>query len=109
VLQNDLSTPVRWLEEQSRNTWENATYSKTMLAQDNIQRIYLVTQGFHMARSVVAFEAAGFEVLPAPTGFPTGKSDQPLILRLMPSGWAIHKNSKFMHEVLGLLWYQLRY
>ena len=109
VLQNDLSTPVRWLEEQSRNTWENATYSKTMLAQDNIQRIYLVTQGFHMARSVVAFEAAGFEVLPAPTGFPTGQSDQPLILRLIPSGWAIKKNSEFMHEVLGLLWYQLRY
>jgi len=109
VLQNDMNTPVRWLEDQSRNTRENASYSKTMLAQDNINRIYLVTQGFHMARSVMAFEAVGFVVLPAPTGFSTGKSETPIALRLLPSSWAIRKNGEFMHEVLGILWYKLRY
>ncbi|NNF97108.1 MAG: YdcF family protein [Halobacteria archaeon] len=109
VLQNDMHTPVRWLEDQSRTTWENASYSKTMLAQNDIKRIYLVTQGFHMARSVIAFEAAGFEVLPAPTGFATGKSETPLLIRLLPASSAIKKNSEFMHEVLGILWYKLRY
>ncbi len=109
VLQNDMNTPVRWIEGQSRTTWENASYSKTVLAQDNINRIYLVTQGSHMTRSVMAFEAAGFEVLPAPTGFATGKSELPLLIRLLPAAWAIKKNSEFMHEVLGILWYKLRY
>lgn len=109
VLLDDMNTPVRWLEDRSRNTWENASYSRTMLAQDNIKRIYLVTQGFHMTRSVMAFESAGFEVLPAPTGFATGRSETPFIIRLLPSSRAIEKNSEFMHEVLGILWYKLRY
>jgi len=69
VLENDFQTPVRWPEEKSRNTWENAQYSQQMLKRENITKIILVTHALHMPRAIMCFEAAGFEVTPAPLAF----------------------------------------
>ena len=109
ILTTDYQLPVQWVETNSRNSWENAAFSQAILKEAGIKRIYLVTQAWHMPRAQMAFESVGLEVIPAPTGFTTGKSETPLLIRLLPSSWAIRKNSEFMHEVLGILWYKLRY
>ena len=67
-LEQDFSAEVRWVEDQSTTTWENATFSREMLPPE-ITRVIVVTHAWHMPRSVFSFEQAGFEVLPAPTAF----------------------------------------
>ena len=58
---------VRWRESTSLNTWENAAHSASILSREGIQRVILITHGWHMARSVVLFEKVGLSVVPAPT------------------------------------------
>src|SRR5690606_38101425 len=62
TLIRDLGVPVRWREERSRTTWENARYSAEMLRAHGIRRVVLVTQAWHMPRARWSFEAVGFEV-----------------------------------------------
>ncbi|MDB5587273.1 MAG: YdcF family protein [Devosia sp.] len=56
------------LESQSRNTEENAEFSKSLLAGIEGPKL-LVTSAFHMPRSMGLFRKAGIEVLPWPTDY----------------------------------------
>ena len=55
------------LERRSRNTFENAEFSKAIAAPKNGERWLLVTSAYHMPRSVGIFRKAGFAVEPYPT------------------------------------------
>lgn len=50
--------PLRWTEDRSRDTNENAIRTLELLAPQGIQRIVVVTHGYHMPRSIAAFERA---------------------------------------------------
>jgi uncharacterized SAM-binding protein YcdF (DUF218 family) len=106
VLEQEYYVPVRWLEETSDNTLENARYSHTLLAKDGITRIYLVTHAWHMPRSVQVFERAGFEVVPAATAFTTRYQTD--LLSFVPNAAALLGSYRYMHEVVGMLWYRLK-
>jgi uncharacterized SAM-binding protein YcdF (DUF218 family) len=109
ALVEDFHVPVRWIETSSRTTWENALFSKSILNQTNINRIYLVTTAMHMPRAKMVFEAAGLNVVPAPTDFTGHGGDVPGFMNFLPRIDALHDNYFFMHELLGILWYKLRY
>jgi len=110
VLQTDYRIPVQWLENDSRNSRENAENSRRLLAPLGIDRIYLVTHAYHMPRSRRAFEAVGFTVIPAPTAYlHDNDQDLPPGLRLLPSIEALRVSTVFVHEVLGIMWYAIRY
>jgi uncharacterized SAM-binding protein YcdF (DUF218 family) len=74
VAANEFGRPLRWTETQSRDTSENAHYSVALLSAQGIERIVLVTHGFHMRRAVANFERAAaragvaITVQPAPMG-----------------------------------------
>lgn len=106
VLEQEFGVPVRWAEGASDNTLENARLSYGMLQKEGIKRIYLVTHAWHMPRSIMAFRAAGFDAVPAPTAFTTRYQTD--LLSFVPRAEALHDSKIFMHEVIGLLWYQLR-
>ncbi|WP_298820343.1 YdcF family protein [uncultured Roseibium sp.] len=53
------------LEDESRNTWENATLSKEIVDPQPGQRWLLVTSAYHMPRSMGVFEKAGWTGLTA--------------------------------------------
>lgn len=59
------------IETQSRNTWQNAVYSKQIVQPKNGERWLLITSAFHMPRSVGVFRQAGFNVIPWPVDFRT--------------------------------------
>jgi uncharacterized SAM-binding protein YcdF (DUF218 family) len=59
-------------ENRSRNTWENAIYSRDLLKPKPGEKWLLVTSAFHMPRSVGVFRQAGFEVIAHPVDFRTG-------------------------------------
>jgi uncharacterized SAM-binding protein YcdF (DUF218 family) len=83
VLQEDWGIAPRWVEDRSRDTEENARNLAQVLLPQQVRRIALVTDAAHVPRAADAFRAAGFEVLPAPTGLP-GPLARPL-LEVLPS------------------------
>lgn len=106
ALENDFRVPVRWVEDRSSNTYENANFSHKILHPSGADTIYLVTHAWHMPRAVAAFESAGFHVIPAPTVFTThGRLS---LFYFMPSAAALHKSYYATHEAIGLAWYQLK-
>jgi uncharacterized SAM-binding protein YcdF (DUF218 family) len=106
ALENDFGTPVKWTEQTSNNTLENARASFAILSAQGVTRIYLVTQAWHMPRSKRVFEHAGFTVVPAPTAFKT--TYRLTLLDFMPNAYALRDSSNFFHELIGIIWYQLR-
>ena len=74
VAERDFGLRLRWLEDRSRDTNENAQYSVRLLRAEGIETIVLVTHGFHQQRALAAFaraiqrEQALMVVMPAPLG-----------------------------------------
>src|SRR3954452_5306563 len=60
------------MERASRNTVENAQFSKALVAPKDGERWLLVTSAFHMPRSVGLFRKAGFAVEPYPVDWRVG-------------------------------------
>jgi uncharacterized SAM-binding protein YcdF (DUF218 family) len=108
VLAQELGVPVRWTEERSRDTYSNALESQRLLAPLGIKSIYLVTHAWHMPRARLAFEHAGFEVVPAPTEFNLPDRAELGLLDFLPRAAALVKSYYFFHEVLGYAAYSLR-
>jgi uncharacterized SAM-binding protein YcdF (DUF218 family) len=60
------------MERRSRNTEENAQFSRALAAPKAGERWLLVTSAFHMPRSVGLFRKAGFAVEPYPVDWRVG-------------------------------------
>ena len=107
VLTGEWQIPVRWVENESRTTFENAQRSADILKRAGIQTIYLVTHHFHMGRSKEIFERYGLQVIPAPTALPSPRSIT--LLDFVPQAEALKNSSHIFHEWIGRLWYGLRF
>lgn len=110
TLEEELKVPVAGVETASRDTWENAVFSKALLARDGISRVLLVTSAWHLPRAVEACERAGLAVTPAPTGFVSRRLEaRDASLRdWLPSAPAFVLSYYAIHEHLGRVWYQVR-
>jgi uncharacterized SAM-binding protein YcdF (DUF218 family) len=106
ALRKDFRTDVKWLEEASANTAENAANSAAILLPAGVKRIVLVTHAIHMPRAARAFRAAGFDVVPAPTAYYSGGGFSPL--QLLPSASGLSVSYYGVYEWAGLAWYRLR-
>lgn len=106
LLADEFRVPVRWIEDRSRNTLANALESRQVLAPLAITRIYLVTHAWHMPRSRLAFEHAGFDVVPAPTEFATVENIG--VHDFLPRPLALLNSYYFFHEVIGYAWYWIK-
>jgi uncharacterized SAM-binding protein YcdF (DUF218 family) len=105
-LAEDFHVTVRWIEGASDNTLENAQYSYATLHKTGINKIYLVTHAWHMPRSAAAFRQAGFEVIEAPTAFTTRYQID--LLAFVPRAESLRDSKIFVHEAIGLIWYQAK-
>jgi len=107
ALLQDFHVPVRWIEDASDNTLENARNTFQVLQKEGIRKIYLVTHAWHMPRAAMSFRHAGFEVIDAPVSFTTRyKTD---LLAFLPRAEALRDSRIFVHEVIGLFWYGLKF
>ncbi|NWA44942.1 YdcF family protein [Pseudomonas reactans] len=107
-MQDDFGVTVRWKEERSRTTWENAQMSAEILLPEGIKRVVVVTQVWHMSRSVWSFERAGFTVVPAPVGFLGVDNARPLG-GWMPEFVSVWRSGQLINEAVGQLGYRLFY
>ncbi|MNG08319.1 hypothetical protein D3C84_916680 [compost metagenome] len=99
---------VRWQEEESRTTWENATFSAKLLQPAGVRRVLLVTQASHMPRARWCFERAGFEVVAAPMGYLGVPNGRPAG-GWLPEAKAVWQSGILLNEAIGLLAYPLAY
>ena len=99
----DLGVPAQAmvLEEQSRNTRQNAANSAALLKARGIDRILLVTSALHMPRAVALFTAQGLQVVPAPTDFEASQPPQPGLLAWLPDAGALDASGWAMKEIVG--------
>jgi len=67
TLRTDFGIDPRWVETQSTTTNENAEFSARILRKHAISTVYLVSQGWHLARAAAAFQAVGLAAIPVPS------------------------------------------
>ncbi len=92
------------LERRSRNTVENAEFTKKLVSPKAGERWLLVTSAYHMPRSVGIFRKAGFEVEPYPTDWRMGGRDYLLTFSpLLVSG--LSRVDMAWREWMGLIAY----
>jgi uncharacterized SAM-binding protein YcdF (DUF218 family) len=114
-LEQELDVPVAAVEDESRNTWQNATRTAPLLAAAGIHRVLLVTDAWHMPRAVNAFERAGVDVVAAPTYFVAGGQRLPRDPQdtgddwrnWLPQAKVWHASFYAIHELLGGVYYAL--
>ncbi len=105
IAEQEFGRPLRWIEDQSRDTRENAIRSVPLLQRSGIDHIVLVTHGLHMPRAERAFtEAAagrGVRIEVAPMSLagrsPGTASDW------LPTTRGVTRVRYALHEALGLL------
>lgn len=107
VLEQEFRIKVRWAEGASDNTLENARLSRDLLKPAGISRIYLITHAWHIPRAVQSFQASGLEVIPAPMAYTTRYRTD--LLAFVPNADALRNSRIFMHELIGMFWYQLKF
>lgn len=105
-------------EDKSLNTWENALYTKEILASKDItEPVILVTSAMHMPRAAAIFDNLDIPFVPAPTDYLVSDADwayyttptfERQVFNLVPSADDLKLTSMALKEWLGLLVYRLR-
>jgi uncharacterized SAM-binding protein YcdF (DUF218 family) len=106
TLEREFGVKVRWVEDRSETTRENARYSAEILKKAGIDRIYLVSHAWHLPRALPEFERAGLRVVPAGTGYSLTRGPRPL--DFVPNAKGLYDSYLAMHEGIGLFWYRIR-
>lgn len=103
IAANEFNRPLKWVEDNSRDTRENAAYTTAMLRPQGIKHVVLVTSGWHMPRALRAFREAApdMRIEPAPMGL-AQRTEQPT-LRWVPSSAGFLDVRNMLHELLGRL------
>lgn len=94
------------LEDRSRDTYENAVFTRKLVNPQPGETWLLLTSAFHMPRSMLLFRKSNFEVVPWPTDYrSTGQNG---------FGWShddpvgtLQTTSTALREWIGLVAYRL--
>ncbi len=95
------------LETQSRNTRENAFYTKDLLEGMACEKPLLVTSAAHMTRAVEAFKRLRIEVFPVATDVRVVDRPQLTVFDFLPDAEALLMSNDAVHEWLGQWVYEL--
>ena len=93
------------IDEQSRNTIENAVFSHLLASPKPDERWILVTSAAHMPRAIAVFRAAGFPVEAYPVDYQTDGRNDVIGLHSLPEG--LEMTDQAIHEWAGLVIYRL--
>jgi uncharacterized SAM-binding protein YcdF (DUF218 family) len=94
------------LENRSRNTYENALFTKRLVSPRAGETWLLITSAFHMPRSMALFRKAGFPVLPWPVDYRTSGVEGVGVFRDNPAD-SLQNLTMAIREWIGLLAYRL--
>jgi uncharacterized SAM-binding protein YcdF (DUF218 family) len=96
------------LEERSRNTHENALYTKELLARHpDIKTLVLVTSAFHQRRALGCFAKVGLHPAPFPADFRNIGLTGGFSFWVVPDVEALGCWSILLHEISGYVIYRV--
>ena len=94
------------IENDSRNTRQNALFVAELAAARGIEHVLLVTSAYHMPRAAATFGRTPLRVIPAVP--PPLIRPLPRILQALPSAPALNNSTVALREYLGLVVYRVR-
>lgn len=94
------------LENRSRNTYENALFSREMVTPKPGETWLLVTSAFHMPRSMALFAKAGFQVIAWPVDYRTSGREGVGLFTDNPAD-SLANTTMAIREWIGLVAYWL--
>jgi uncharacterized SAM-binding protein YcdF (DUF218 family) len=89
------------------NTDQEARSVKKLLNSNDIE-VILVTSAFHMSRALKVFEAANIKTIPFAVDY-ISSNNKTTLMDFMPSAGSLGSTSKFIREMIGRLYYSLKY
>lgn len=99
TLMRDFGITPRWVDGESRDTFENAQFSAKLLRAEGVSRVVLVTSGGHEWRAAHEFLSAGLAVDPAPVHVWAPHPHE--FREYLPSPVALLQSSEAVYELLG--------
>jgi uncharacterized SAM-binding protein YcdF (DUF218 family) len=94
------------LENESRDTYENAKFSMEICRKTGFKSPILLTSAYHLKRAYWVSKHLGMDAYPFPACFMTQKDHGYRWYSLLPSGDNFARVSMALHEILGLSFYK---
>jgi uncharacterized SAM-binding protein YcdF (DUF218 family) len=95
------------LEDESRNTYENAKYAAEIIKKRQLKPVLLVTSATHMYRSVKCFEAQGLFIDTYKVDYTEAEHRWSVDALLLPHPKVLDSWTALFHEWIGLIAYQM--
>jgi uncharacterized SAM-binding protein YcdF (DUF218 family) len=105
LIQNKIDSNDIIIENQSRNTKENAINSAKLLDKKN--EYILITSAIHMKRSILCFENEGLKIIPFSVDNSMSYSSNKIEYILLPRSRVLENWEDLIHEIIGYYVYIL--
>lgn len=107
-VESKMDTSRVLFESESRNTHENAAFTKALL-KDQTKEIGIITSAFHMRRATACFQKVGFTVTPFPSHFLSDQT-RPYSIDsfILPSATSFQKWELLFKEWIGYMVYKIK-
>lgn len=96
------------LEEEARNTHENAVYTQRIARERGFDEVLVVTSAFHMRRSIECFEAIGMKVDTLAVDYRAHGGRASGARSWLPRAGLLGDSARTLREMAGLYIYRLR-
>jgi len=107
LIQNKIDSNDIMIENQSRNTKENAINSAKLLDKKN--EYILITSAIHMKRSILCFENEGLKIIPFSVDNSMSYSSNKIEYILLPRSLVLENWEDLIHEIIGYYVYILTF
>lgn len=97
------------IEDKSRDTYENAKYTREICLRNGYKNPILVTSASHLKRSLLSFKKIGMDIVPYPANFRSKRTKNYQLYSYLPHSSSLVTTSIALHEYLGILFYNLAY
>ena len=105
LIKNKIDSNDITIENQSRNTKENAINSAKLLDKKN--EYILITSAIHMRRSILCFENEGLKIIPFTVDNSMSYSSNKIEYILLPRSRVLESWEDLIHEIIGYYVYIL--
>ena len=97
------------IEQKSRDTHENAVYTRRICQRLGFREPILLTSAFHVKRAMLSYEQAGLAVVPFPAAFNTHPGQTYHWDDFLPRHDCLGQTAAALKEYIGMLFYRLAY
>jgi len=108
IIENEFNGKVKFVENRSKTTTENAKFSFTILEKNNIKKIYLITTSWHLKRSEFLFHkyAKGVQLIPISGLYYSDRNFTITPSDFLPNMHTYDFQNIILHEQIALFWYK---